>query len=289
MSAPARATDIVFTRHAAKRGLGWLREGYRMFSQARMHWLALIVLYYVVMVAVSQIPFAAHVLFALLKPILAVGLLAAAWTQERGGKPTLSHLFQGFKANLRVLIPLGMVFIVGAAAAVVAASAFDGGLLLDVLSGRRKIDAQALSDTAAEGMNADTLIALQRSMLVAMLFALPTILALWFAPGLVVFQDASPSAALGASLRAAVANWRALLVFALAVGVFGALPIIVAQLIFAVFPSQVTVDVLRVAMLAYGLIFAATLHIADYVSYRDVFHAGETLAPLAPASRESPR
>ena len=29
--------------------------------------------------------------------------------------------------------------------------------------------------------------------------------------------------------------------------------------------------------------FVATLHISDYVSYRDVFHAGETLAPIAGA------
>ena len=31
----------------------------------------------------------------------------------------------------------------------------------------------------------------------------------------------------------------------------------------------------------YGIFLAATLHISDYVSYRDVFHAGETLAPLS--------
>ena len=34
--------------------------------------------------------------------------------------------------------------------------------------------------------------------------------------------------------------------------------------------------------LPYMFFFAATLHVSDYVSYRDVFHAGETLAPLTP-------
>ena len=33
-------------------------------------------------------------------------------------------------------------------------------------------------------------------------------------------------------------------------------------------------------LLPYSLFFAATLHVSDYVSYRDVFHANETLAPL---------
>ncbi len=33
--------------------------------------------------------------------------------------------------------------------------------------------------------------------------------------------------------------------------------------------------------------FAATLHVSDYVSYRDVFHSGETLAPLTPGRTTS--
>ena len=54
----------------------------------------------------------------------------------------------------------------------------------------------------------------------------------------------------------------------------------VAKIAFTLLPSQATVDVVRIALLAYGSMFAATLHISDYVSYRDIFHAGETLAPL---------
>jgi hypothetical protein len=47
--------------------------------------------------------------------------------------------------------------------------------------------------------------------------------------------------------------------------------------------------VLGVAVLLPSIFFfAATLHVSDYVSYRDVFHAGETLAPLTP-SRAPPR
>jgi hypothetical protein len=32
----------------------------------------------------------------------------------------------------------------------------------------------------------------------------------------------------------------------------------------------------------------STLHIADYVSYRDVFHAGETLAPIGGGDARAP-
>jgi hypothetical protein len=40
-------------------------------------------------------------------------------------------------------------------------------------------------------------------------------------------------------------------------------------------------QIAKVLLMPYGIFLAATLHISDYVSYRDVFHAGETLAPLA--------
>ena len=286
MSTPARATDIVFTRHGARRGLAWLAEAYAMFKRARLQWLVLVALYYLIMVALTKIPYAAHVLLPLLKPVFAVGLLAAAWTQERGGRPSVSHLFQGFRANLRALIPLGIVFVAGVTAAVLATSIFDGGLLVDLLSSETRPAPEGGADAKVpEGRSTEELIAsgrLQTSMLILLVLALPTILALWFAPALVVFQDAGPSAALGASLRAALANWRPLLVYALAVSVFGAvLPLIIAKLVFMLLPSQVTVDIVRIALLAYGLMFAATLQISDYVSYRDIFHAGETLAPLS--------
>ena len=39
-------------------------------------------------------------------------------------------------------------------------------------------------------------------------------------------------------------------------------------------------------LVPYSLFFTATLHLSDYVSYRDVFHAGETLAPLGRATTE---
>ena len=286
MSTPARATDIVFTRHGARRGLAWLAEAYAMFKRARLQWLVLVALYYLIMVAMTKIPYAAHVLLPLLKPVFAVGLLAAAWTQERGGRPSVSHLFQGFRANLRALIPLGIVFVAGVTAAVLATSLFDGGLLVDLLSNETRAAPEGGTDAKTpDGRSTEELIAsgrLQTSMLILVVLALPTILALWFAPALVVFQDAGPSAALGASLRAALANWRPLVVYALAVSVFGAvLPLIIAKLVFMLFPSQVTVDIVRIALLAYGLMFAATLQISDYVSYRDIFHAGETLAPLS--------
>ena len=88
--------------------------------------------------------------------------------------------------------------------------------------------------------------------------------------------------ALGASLRAAVANWRAALRYALGVFTMGAVvPTVVTTLIAVVVPPPLNATIAALVVLPYLTFFVATLHISDYVSYRDVFHAGETLAPLS--------
>ena len=288
MSTPARATDIVFTRHGARRGLAWLVEAFRMFRQARIAWVVLLTLYYLLMLLLSKVPYVAHVLLLLLKPVFAVGLLAAAWTQERGGRPSLSQLFSGFRANLYALLALGVMLVAGVIAAVLATSLFDGGMLVDLLSKEQPVAATGEGVDKGPVAPPEELLAigkLQGSVFIAVLLAMPTVLALWFAPALVVFQDASAGTALGASLRGALANWRPLLVYALAVLLFGALlPIIVAQFVVMLLPSQATIGFVYIGYLVYALMFAATLHISDYVSYRDIYHAGETLAPLSPGS-----
>jgi uncharacterized membrane protein len=141
--------------------------------------------------------------------VFAVGLLAAAWTQERGGTPQLSQLFLGFRSNLRSLLPIGIFFVVGVTAAVFASSLVDDGKLLDLLSnagGTMKEEdvAVALADSS-----------LQAAMLFSALLTVPVLIATWWAPALVVFQNAGAGTALAVSFRAAIANFRPLAVYVL--------------------------------------------------------------------------
>ena len=70
--------------------------------------------------------------------MFAVGFLAAAWTQERGGKPRVADLFMGFRSNLRALLVLGAVFVAGITIAVLSTTLVDGGKLIDARSPRRR-------------------------------------------------------------------------------------------------------------------------------------------------------
>jgi hypothetical protein len=120
-------------------------------------------------------------------------------------------------------------------------------------------------------------------MLFGAVCALPLILALWWAPALVVFQDAGVRAALRASLRASLANWRPILRWCLVVFLFTTLlPSMLGELLFHMLPESQGI----VAYLIFGLFtvylwsVVAVIQISDYVSYRDVFHVDETLAPI---------
>ena len=93
----------------ALHGVTWLRDAFRMVSQARLQWLLLLFLYYLVLGTIDLVPFVGQIFAPILKPVFAVGFLAAAWAQERGGRPQLRHLFQGFRSNLWALVPLGIL------------------------------------------------------------------------------------------------------------------------------------------------------------------------------------
>ena len=275
--------DIAFTRQPGARGSAWLAESYVLFSKARVPWVVLLLTYYAVLLLTDFVPLIGGLVAPVLKPVFAVGFLAAAWTQERGGRPNVRVLFHGFRSNLWALVGLGFVFVLGMALAFGATAAIDGGRLYDLIANPapQDLDQDAVAKRVSTTL-ADPRVEL--GMLFAALCAIPTLLALWWAPALVVFQDAGIITAMTTSLRAALANWRPILRYALMVFFFGGvLPTVAGALISLVLPGPAGRAIAVGLMLPYVFFFVATLHISDYISYRDVFHAGESLAPIARA------
>jgi len=268
VSARAPAT-IRFARRGASHGALWLRRAFAMLSQHRVRWLLLLLAYYVIIVTIDLVPIIGAFVAPLLKPVFAVGFLAAAWSQERGDPPAIGQLFRGFRSDLRALLPLGVVFVAGMTGAVVATQFIDGGKLLEVLAGTARPDETFVGRSEV-----------QLAMLFGALCALPVVLALWFAPALVVFQDCTAGRALGTSLRAAVANWRPVAVYGLLLFFYGGvLPGAAAAVIAALAPREAAAGILVLLLLPYLALLVATLHISDYVSYRDIFHSDEAPAP----------
>jgi hypothetical protein len=263
--APAR---IAFARRSAAHGVSWLRQAFSMLWAHRVRWLLLLLTYYLVLLTIRAVPYVGLFVVPMLRPVFAVGFLAAAWSQERGELPAIRHLFAGFRANLRVLLLLGLFFVVGMTGAIAATWLIDDGRLLEVMSGATVVDETFLASGSV-----------QAAMLFGALCALPVLLALWFAPALVVFQDCDAPRALATSLRAAIANWRPIAMYALLLFLYlGVLPTFVAAIIAALVPEEAAYTVAVIVMLPYLALLIATMHVSDYVSYRDIFHPDERLS-----------
>jgi hypothetical protein len=204
------APPIDFVRYSGRRGGIWLKDAATMLAAYRVPWLLLVGCYYLIQLLVSAIPVAGPLVLMVLRPVFTVGFLAAAWTQERGGKPQVRHLLRGFGSNLWALLPVGIVLIVGLTLAVLSTALVDGGVLLDAITSNAIRDESFAASSRVEA-----------AMLLGIVLALFTILAIWFAPALIVFQDCGPWQAMRMSLRAALANWRPVAVYGLLLFICG--------------------------------------------------------------------
>ena len=63
---------IGFERLPALRGVQWLRDAYGMLSLARLPWLTLLLLYYLVLGLIDFIPYLGQIAAPILKPVFAV-------------------------------------------------------------------------------------------------------------------------------------------------------------------------------------------------------------------------
>jgi hypothetical protein len=275
MSAAVSNVSIPFARRDARNGIVWLKRAYAMFRAAPLRWLLLLFTYYLLIGLLEFGPLQAvgQFIAPLLKPVFSVGFLAAAWSQERGIAPRFEHLFRGFRSNLLALVPLGAVFLAGITLAVIATALVDDGRLMALMSGAEKPTEEALASGP-----------IQLAMLFGVACAMPSLLALWFAPALVVFNDAGAVKALGTSLRAAIANWRPIGVYCIAVFVLGGVLPVFALSIAHLFGDAVAGAVALFLVVPYLFTFVAALHISDYVSYRDLFHSDESPPETPPDS-----
>lgn len=156
-----------------------------------------------IVVALPLVGFAA---IWLLFPALIVGPHAVARMAAGGATPTADLLISGFRQRLPAQLRVGGVFL-GAMLVVLAGTALaDGGRFAQAVIGRATLELRDLQSPE-----------LQRAMLIGA--GLQTLLlgALWYAPLLVAWRGLSATKAAFFSAAAALINWRAFLVYSLAV------------------------------------------------------------------------
>lgn len=235
---------------AANRGWEWIVEGFRIFRKQPLTWIALIVVMVVIWFASMVVPVIGPLAINLVSPVFFAGLMLACRSTDADEEPELGQLFAAFRTHASPLVTIGGIYLVGNIVAVGIIFGIAGGAALPALLGKSGTDPESLR-IALRG--------LLLGMAVGMAVFLPVLMAVWFAPLLIVFHNMPPLAAMQLSLSA---SWRNTLPFL----VYGIMTLLLG--------------ILASIPLMLGLIVLLPVLVCSiYASYKDIFPAG----PAAPA------
>jgi len=237
-----QTSDMQINTVAAGRGWEWIAEGFRIFRKQPLTWIALLVVMAVIWFAAVMLPLIGALAINLVSPVFLAGLMLACRSTDEDDEPEIAQLFAAFRTHANPLITVGGIYLVGNIMAVAVMFGVAGGTAMEALLGKSAGDIEAMR-TAMRG--------LLTGVAIGMAVFLPVLMAVWFAPLLIVFRNMPPLAALQASLSAC---WRNTLPF-LVYGVFSFLLIVLASI-----------------PLMLGLILLLPVLVCSiYASYKDIF------------------
>jgi uncharacterized membrane protein len=234
----------------AGHGVRWWKSAWQLFTAAPGIWLIVTILYIAIMMGLSLIPLIGQIAVSLLHPVFLGGIVLGCREQDRAGALSVQHLFAGFNEKLGPLVVVALLYfagwvIIGLATVVLLIAAVGGGAFAALLSG----DAAQAGIAVLASLGLSAVLAL----LVGSLFAIPLLMAFWFAPALIVLRGDEPWPAMTASFRACLRNVPPFLVY----GLLGLAFVIVACI-----------------PLFLGMLVLIPVGIATvYTSYKDIFGA----------------
>ncbi len=162
----------------------------------------------------TMVPFL-ELLPTVLAPAFTVGFYIGCQELKKGGMLQIDHLFDGFKKQGRMLIRLGLFFFLWNIVIYFLAMIFlqasmteEQALLLADAQSREQIGTLLTSQPEMLSVMINVLI-------VAALLTIPLLMASWFSPALVAFQNVPPLKAMTLSLKACNTNILPFLLYGL--------------------------------------------------------------------------
>jgi hypothetical protein len=246
---------------SAGHGWAWIVQGYMLFRKSPAIWLSLLILLFFTTKVLLRVPLAG-IVFVLLMPLFIAGLMEGCRALERSQPLELSHLFAGFRRNAAQLVTIGGVSLVANLGIMMIVMAL-GGEAITALGKTIAQGGQMTPQIAQETQAAVRTVT--RALLVGTLVSLPLLMAMWYAPLLVYFNDLGPVAAMKSSFVACLKNLGAMLVYGMIIfaGMFIAMP-------FSIALGQYDLALLLLAPIVLPSIYA---------SYKDIFLAGTAPQP----------
>lgn len=237
----------------ASHGWTWIATGFRLFAKTPAMWLAVLLVLFLCAKVIGMIPVLGLV-FVLLIPVFLAGLMEGCRAVEEGQPLKVMHLACGFQRNATALVTLGGISLVGNLVVVMIVYTL-GGEAFTSLAKAMAQNPQLTPQVAQQMQGAASIVA--RAFFISTLISLPLLMALWFAPVLVYFDDMGPLAALKSSFVACLKNTLPLLVYGL---------VILAGM-FLVMPVTMMIGQYDLALWILAPVVIPSL----YVSYRDIY------------------
>ena len=182
--------------------LRWLAAGWVLFIGNPGVWLAQTLIFVLILSALGFVPIIGWAAAPVALPVLVAGLVAGANAQAAGERLRVDHLFDGLRLHAGNLLLVGGFHLLGALIAALIAAAIGGSAVLTGMV----VGAFAGMGLAAGGVMLGVLV-------FTVLWGL-LMMALWFAPALVMLQDVAPLDAMKLSARACFHNLLTFIVFA---------------------------------------------------------------------------
>ena len=204
----------------AGQGIEWIKMGFRQLFAAPGPWyLGILALYGALFVA-AVIPLLNFiVVFAspFMNPIILGGFFAAGEAQARTGKFTVGVVFDGFRRRTAQLLGVGALVFVASIAILGVGFVLAGGtaLISAITAGNGEPPTELISKIVI-------------AYLVVLLLFVPVMMAAWFAPPLVMFNNLGAVEALQQSFNACLKNFVPFLLY----GVGGFIVLLVAMIPF---------------------------------------------------------
>ena len=210
---PTKLNSNVRTRDVpARHGWLWIKQGFDLFRKSPMMWgivLGVWCLSYIVLKLLFQNW--GEIAFGLIYPGLSAGLMLGCQALEAGQKLQVNHLTEGFRRNPKELLFLGLITLVAGSLI---------GLCVSLIFPGDVEKLRVLEDPDADIR--PILPWLLKLMSIQILASIPILMAMWFAPALLVFHKMRAAHAIRWSLYACISNIGPFIVYGvISVALFG--------------------------------------------------------------------
>lgn len=191
------------------RGWDWIASGWELFKKQAGMWIAVVLVAFVIFLVLALIPVIGSLATFVLSPVFAAGVLVCAREVDEGRSMEVGHLFAGFRGKLGPLATVGAIYLGAAVVIALVVGLATGASMFAMMSG----SGEAATPAAA--------LTVLLAFLIMLALLLPVIMAVWFAPALVMFHDKPAVEAMKESFAGCLRNIVPFLVYGVVMMVFG--------------------------------------------------------------------